>query len=90
MNGQSSRCALVKVTPPLKEPQTPTAPPSPDDPIEPLFERVSETDYRCTRCGATNTCEADSFPSFGGTTEWWERCTDCGAIVSGCNMSAVL
>lgn len=40
-----------------------------------LFEQISETDYRCTRCGVINTCEADSFPSFGGTTEWWERCT---------------
>lgn len=68
----------------------PTTPPSPDDLSEPLFERVSETDYRCTRCGATNTCESDSSPSFGGTTDWWERCTACDATVSGCDMSAVL
>jgi hypothetical protein len=67
-----------------------TPPNSSDPPPEPLFERIGETDYRCTRCGATNTCEADSFPSFGGTTDWWEHCTACGTTVSGCNMSAVL
>jgi len=69
---------------------TPTTPPSPDDLAEPLFERVSDTDHRCTRCGATNTRESDSFPSFGGTTDWWERCTSCDACISGCDTSAVL
>ncbi|MFI6098196.1 hypothetical protein ACIA8G_21760 [Lentzea sp. NPDC051213] len=29
---------------------------------EPLFEQISETDHRCTRCRATNTCESDAFP----------------------------
>jgi len=66
-----------------------TPPSSGDPPSEPLFERIGETDYRCTRCGATNTCQSDWFPSFGGTTEWWERCTACGTTVNGCDMSAV-
>ncbi|TWP46042.1 hypothetical protein FKR81_37350 [Lentzea tibetensis] len=57
---------------------------------EPLFELCSETDHRCTRCGAINTCESDSLPGYGGTTEWWERCTACRAAVGGCDMSAVL
>ncbi|GGN23845.1 hypothetical protein GCM10011609_76950 [Lentzea pudingi] len=68
----------------------PLAAPPDDGSPESLFEQISDTDYRCTRCGATNTCESDSFPSFGGTTEWWERCTACGAGISGCDMSAVL
>lgn len=68
---------------------TPTTPLGPDDLSAPLFEQISETDHRCTRCGATNTCESHSFPSFGGTTDWWQRCTVCGAMVSGCDLSAV-
>jgi hypothetical protein len=71
---------------------TPTPPPAigHDDAPPPLFEQISATDHRCTRCGATNSGESESFPSFGGTTEWREQCTACGAAVSGCDLSAVL
>lgn len=44
----------------------------------PLFDRIGDTDEQCTVCGATNTRDAGSFPSFGGTTESRERCTACG------------
>lgn len=57
--------------------------------VLPLFTPISEDDEQCTVCGALNTRECDSFTSFGGCTDWWERCTACGRCVSGCELSAV-
>jgi hypothetical protein len=38
---------------------TPTTPPpiGHDDAQQPLLEQISDTDHRCTRCGATNSGE---------------------------------
>lgn len=55
-----------------------------------LFEQIGEDDYRCTRCGAVNTCEFDSFSSYGGTTEYHEKCLACGAHDSSIDLSAVI
>lgn len=62
---------------------------------EPLFEQIGEDDYRCTNCDARTTdypnlIEAEEFPSYGGTTEGYERCTFCGKTQSWIDLSAVI
>lgn len=44
---------------------------------------------RCTICGSMDV-EDESFESFGGTSEGYEHCNDCGAHWSWCDMSAVI
>jgi hypothetical protein len=56
----------------------------------PLFEPIDAQHVRCTMCGAVDTIQARSIPSFGGTTEGYERCTACGQTYSWADISAVL
>jgi hypothetical protein len=61
-----------------------------DDGHGPLGVHTNELgDVRCVRCGAVNTQDGETFASYGGTTEWWQRCTACGQCNSGANLSAV-
>jgi hypothetical protein len=47
---------------------------------EELWVRISEDDCQCRICGADDSfMEADSFPSFGGSTESYEKCIRCGS-----------
>lgn len=55
-----------------------------------LFVALNDTDEQCGNCGAVNTCDADTIDSFGGTTEYHQRCTACGQTWSYLDISAVL
>jgi hypothetical protein len=60
-----------------------------------LFEQIGEDDYRCIECKATtierpSLIEGETFDSYGGTTEGYERCTACGASRSWADLSAVI
>jgi hypothetical protein len=55
-----------------------------------LFTPISDTDEQCTFCGAVNTCERESFPSFGGTVEGHETCTACSQQWGWADISAII
>jgi hypothetical protein len=43
-----------------------------------LFAMIAEAHVMCLMCGRLDTIDADTFDSYGGTTEGYERCTACG------------
>jgi len=55
----------------------------------PLFVPVDNVHVRCTMCGAVDTMLTDSFDSFGGTTEGYEKCTACGQSFGWADISAI-
>ena len=56
----------------------------------PLFAMIAEAHVMCLICGRLDTIDADTFDSYGGTTEGYERCTACGESRSWCDISAIL
>ncbi len=55
-----------------------------------LFEQITaEGDVRCLICAAINTRDSDAIASFGGTTEYFARCTACGAGWGFCDLTAI-
>jgi len=57
-----------------------------------LFEPTGDDgDARCLVCAAVNSRDRTVIdPSYGGTTEYHDRCTACGAGWGFCDMSAVI
>ncbi len=57
-----------------------------------LFEPAGDDgDVRCLVCAAVNSHDSTVIdPSYGGTTEYHDRCTACGATWGFCDMSAVI
>lgn len=64
-----------------------------DEPVF-MFPDDPESDEPgiCRVCGASSehSYEADEFDSFGGTTEGYEKCTNCGVSISFANLSAII
>lgn len=50
---------------------------------------VGEENYLCVSCGSYDTLTEEIVPSFGGTTEGSEHCSDCGATWGWLDDSAV-
>ena len=70
----------------LHRPGCPQAVPRPGG----LCQQITaDGDLQCLICAAVNTIDADSFDSYGATTEHHQRCTFCGTTWSWCDMSAV-
>lgn len=51
-----------------------------------LFVQVSQ----CVVCGAIDTEDSQVVPSFGGTTEYFSRCTNCDTQWSAADLSAII
>jgi hypothetical protein len=59
-----------------------------------LFEQVGDDDWRCTVCDRRTSDYPDlidsyDFPSYGGSTEGYDRCNGCETTRSWADLSAV-
>lgn len=63
--------------------------------LDPEHGPQMSSHWQCTKCKATtkehpDLMEQDSFSSYGGTSEGYVKCTQCGASESWLDMSAIL
>lgn len=72
--------ALVVPVPPAQQLKYSSDPNIESASDEELWVRIGEDDWQCRICGADDSfMDSDSFPSYGGSTESYEKCTRCGS-----------
>jgi hypothetical protein len=54
-----------------------------------LAVQVGRDSFVCVNCRSMDTVKSESWGSFGGTTEGYAKCSECGATVAWLDDSAV-